>query len=122
MSIDHWSDKEKKIARRAFDAALQRERAALLDEFKQKAAGAREFSDLWEIEDYLKKKRREIDAMYDYRYSRLRMVFTFLLAQGRVTDDDLVGLSEDKLAAIRALRDDNLKRERDGSSQDQLLA
>ena len=106
MALDHWSDKEKKIARRAFDAAVQRERAALLEEFKQKAAGAKDFDDLWQIEDYLKKKRRELDAKYDYRYSQLRFVFTILLAEGRVTEEDLAGLSEEKLAAIRALRDD----------------
>jgi hypothetical protein len=86
MAIDHWSDKEKKIARSAFDAALQRERVALLDEVKHMAAGAKDFDDVWAIEDYLKKKRREIDSKYDYRYSQLRIVFTILLAEGRVTE------------------------------------
>lgn len=109
MSIDHWSDKEKKIARRVFDAALQRELAALLDEFKHKAAGAKDFDDLWAIEDYLKEKRRRLDMKYDYRYSQLRIVFTLLLYEGRVTEEELAGLAEDKLAAIRLLRDSERK-------------
>lgn len=58
MLNQKWSDKEKKIARRAFDAALERERAAILEEFKQKAASANSFEDLWAIQAYLEKTQR----------------------------------------------------------------
>ena len=49
MSDQPWSPKEKKIARSAFDAALERELAASLAEFKQKALAATSFDDLWEM-------------------------------------------------------------------------
>lgn len=72
MSVDKWSDKEKKIARRAFDAALERERTGLLAEFKQKAAKANDFEDLWDIREYLTERQRALEYKYDYRYSRRR--------------------------------------------------
>ena len=40
MTDFKWSDAEKKIARRAFDVALQRELAALLKQLKGRAAKA----------------------------------------------------------------------------------
>ena len=45
--------------------------------------------------------RAEIDAKYDYRYSQLIIVFGALLRQQRIQEDDLLGLSEEKLASIR---------------------
>ncbi|MDB5909475.1 MAG: uncharacterized protein JWP34_3589 [Massilia sp.] len=98
-----WSDKEKKVARRAFDAALQCERDALLAEFKQKAAEAKDFDDLWELQDFLKKKRTDLDLKYDYRYSQLVRVFGFLIREKRITEADLVGLAEEKLDYIRRI-------------------
>jgi hypothetical protein len=100
MLDQKWSDKEKKIARRAFDAALGRERVAILEEFKQKAANANSFEDLWAIHAYLEKTLRALDAKYDYRYSQLIMGFAILLREGRVTESELGGLSEEKLAEI----------------------
>lgn len=83
MSIDKRSDKEKKIARRAFDAAVGRERAALLAEFKQKAADAKDFDDLWELRKYLTDRQRALEYKYDYRYSQLIFVFGILLRETR---------------------------------------
>lgn len=102
MSIDKWSDKEKKIAHRAFDAAVGRERTALLAEFKQKAADASDFDDLWDIREYLKERQRALEYKYDYRYSQLIFVFGMLLREKRVTETELAGLAQDKLVAIRS--------------------
>ena len=41
-----WSDSEKKLARRAFEAALTHELAELMAEFKAKAAAAAEPDDM----------------------------------------------------------------------------
>ena len=38
MSVDSWSGGEKKIARRAFDAALEKEFAALIVQIKEMTA------------------------------------------------------------------------------------
>ena len=47
--------------------------------------------------------RKEIDRKYDYRYSRLTQVFGKLLHEGRLREEELRGLREDKLDAIRSL-------------------
>jgi len=43
----------------------------------------------------------ESDRDFDYRYSVLPHVFASLLRDGRLTEDDLLGLAPDKLDAIR---------------------
>jgi hypothetical protein len=96
----HWSPAEKIVARRAFKLALQRELDDLIRETKKRAAMVAEPSQLWELEDYLTKRRREIDEKYDYRYSVLTLVFARLLYEGRMNKEDLRGLGQDKLDLI----------------------
>jgi hypothetical protein len=59
-------------------------------------------SDLWDLEHYLTQRRKEIDRKYDYRYSRLTDVFGRLLYEGRLKQQELRGLEEDKLKSIRS--------------------
>ena len=92
---------EKKIARRAFENALDAALAKIMAEFKAKAAAAAEPSDMWDVEDYLRRKRGEIDETFDYRYSQLPWVFAVLIRQGRLDEAQLSGLSDDKLETIR---------------------
>ena len=66
-----WSASEKKIARRAFEAALELTLEGIMADFKVKAAAAVTPSEMWAIEDYLRRRRREIDEIFDYRYSQL---------------------------------------------------
>jgi Photoprotection regulator fluorescence recovery protein len=99
----NWKDSEKRVARHAFDAALQRELAAVMAEFKQRAAAAKEPDDLWNTETYLTRKRKDIDAKYDYRYSQLVMVFAKLMRDGFVTEQELEGLAEDKARSYTAV-------------------
>jgi hypothetical protein len=98
-----WSAAEKKIARRAYDAALEVVLARSMAEFKARAAAAATPSDMWDIEDYLHRRRREIDDIFDYRYSRLLFVFARLIRDGHLDEAALAGLSEEKLAIIRSL-------------------
>jgi hypothetical protein len=98
-----WSASEKKIARQAYDAALERRLAGLLTEFKAKAAAVVTSSDMWAIEDYLRERRREIDATFDYRYSQLPFVFARLISEHHLDEAQLAGLSEEKLAIIRRM-------------------
>jgi Photoprotection regulator fluorescence recovery protein len=65
-----WSRSEKTIVRTAFDAALKRELHTVAGS-KQRASRMNEPSDLWELEQYLTQRRKEIDRKYDYRQSRL---------------------------------------------------
>ena len=55
------------------------------------------------MEHYLTQRRKEIERKYDYRYSQLTQVFGRLLYQNRLNEDELHGLREDKLKAIRSV-------------------
>ena len=98
-----WSEREKKIARRVFEAALQQELGEVMARFKEKAARAEKPEDMWSIEDWLAHQRREIDTKYDFRYSQLVIVFGKLLREGRITEQQLEGLGEDKLSYIERI-------------------
>ena len=105
-----WSAAEKVIARKAFNLALERELQAVILEVKSKAAKIQEPSDLWDLEQYLTQRRQEIDRMYDYRYSVLPLVLANLVSNGRLVEDELQGLGEDKLAWIRRCSSISFKR------------
>ncbi len=96
-----WSPAEKSAARKAFELALDRELEATIRQVKHTAAKIEEPSGLWELERWLTERRTGIERKYDYRYSVLPLVFATLLREGRLTDDDLRGLGQDKLEAIR---------------------
>ena len=98
-----WSKAEKIVARTAFDAALGRELHEVIQKTKQMARQIRESADLWELEHYLTRRRKEIDRKYDYRYSPLTQVFGRLLYEKRLREEELRGLREDKLKLIRSL-------------------
>ena len=97
-----WSPSEKKIARRVFDTALESALAKVMAEFKRKANAASTPSEMWEIEDYLRQQRREIDELFDYRYSQLPLVFARLIREAHLDESLLAGLSEEKLEIIRS--------------------
>jgi hypothetical protein len=97
-----WSRSEKAVARAAFDAALERELHEVMQQAKEMANQIKEPADMWDLEHYLTQRRKEIDRKYDYRYSQLTNVFGRLLYEGRLTEEELVGLREDKLRSIRS--------------------
>ena len=96
-----WSETEKAIARKAFEHALQKELHEVIQKTQRMAATIEHPSDLWELESFLTRRRKEIDDKFDYRYSVLPDVFGELVREGRVYEDELRGLAEDKLAYIR---------------------
>ena len=96
-----WSSTEKAIARRCFDRALRQELDAAIQSTKKIAAKIRQASELWELEHHLTQLRKEIDRKYEYKYSKLVLVFADLVREGRLAAEDLRGLSEDKLRYIR---------------------
>ena len=97
----HWSHKEKRVARAAFDSAVARENASIRQEVENMLQRSGEPTAVWDVLEYLVGKRREIERKYDYRYSVLTGVFARLLAEGWITENDLVGLGADKLDLIR---------------------
>jgi hypothetical protein len=97
-----WSKSEKAIARKAFDAALGRELVEVIRKTKQMANEIQQSSNLWDLERYLTERRKEIDRKYDYRYSQLTQVFGRLLHEGRLKEEELRGLREDKMKLIHS--------------------
>jgi Photoprotection regulator fluorescence recovery protein len=97
-----WSRPEKAIARKAFDAALAQELHQVIQEAKRMANEIKQSSDLWDLEHHLTQRRKEIDRKYDFRGSRLTHVLARLLYEGRVDEEQLRGLREDKLKSIRS--------------------
>lgn len=100
---EEWSKAEKRIARRAFELAYRRECQAIAERVQRMATAIHEPQDLWRIHDLLTKRRRETDKKYDYRYSVLPEVFARLLREGWLTEADLQGLDETKIARIRQI-------------------
>ena len=96
-----WSPGEKIAARRAFGLAFRRELDAVIRETKKRAERIEGPAELWELEGWLTQIRRHIDRKYDYRYSVLPLVFATLLREGRLGEEDLDGLEQDKLSYIR---------------------
>lgn len=88
-----WSPSEKGVARKAVDQALKRELDQVMIEAKKRAERIRRSSDLWELERYLARRRAEIDQHFDYSYSVLIFVFGDLLRRGRLSEQELQGLS-----------------------------
>jgi hypothetical protein len=97
-----WSRSEKAIARQAFDAALKRELHELMQEAQEIARKIKQPSDLWDLQEYLTRRRKEMDHKHKYRYSHFTQVFGRLLYETRVSEEELRGFSEDKLKTIHS--------------------
>jgi len=101
MNKTEWSKREKVIARQAFEAAYFRECMAAREVVREMAAEIEDTADLWRLSDYLTEKRVEVDEKYDYRYSVPPLVFARLIREGWIKQEDLAGLSDEKLEQIR---------------------
>lgn len=96
-----WSGAEKKIARRAYEAARQQALAGVLAEFKARAAAAATVDEMWDVGDFLRSRRRALEDLLDYRYSRLPLVLARLVLEGHLDMALLNGFSDEKLEIIR---------------------
>jgi hypothetical protein len=57
--------------------------------------------ELWEVEDWLSDRRKDIGKTYEFRYSILPVVLAKLLYGRTLSDTDLAGLSSEKIDLIR---------------------
>ena len=108
----HWSKSEKETARRIFDKALHAQCAVITEEVKRMIANLTHPSDIWQAHDYLREHRDAVDRTYDYRYSKLLTVFARLLCEGWLSETELVGLDQQKIASIKELAGFMSRRER----------
>ena len=101
MNDIKWTKAEKKVAKEAFDLAYQRESKKIINDIKKYKLEQPE--DIWSLSEMLKKREKEIDQLYDYRYSQLFMVFGILIKRGFLSIKELAGLSEEKLEQIKKI-------------------
>jgi hypothetical protein len=73
-----------------------------MQEVNEIAGQIKQPSDLWDLQEYLTQRRKEINHKYTYRHSHLTQVFGRLLYETRVSEEELRGFSEDKLKTIRS--------------------
>jgi hypothetical protein len=73
-----------------------------MQEAKQMADRIGDPAELWKLERYLTRRRKDIDRKYDFRGSQLTSILGILLGEHRITEEELRGLPEDKLKPIRA--------------------
>ena|SRR5437870_4751899 len=99
----NWSASEKKIAREAYDRALEAAKSKALAEFRKRANAVTSAPEMWAVERWLYEQRKEIGEMFDYRYSQLPLVFAWAIRVGHMDEVQLAGLSKDKLDIIRRL-------------------
>lgn len=102
-SETQWSEKEREIARKAFDRAYRLEIENLIREAKEKLNTITEAGDLWNLHDFLSAKRYDIDGKYDDRESSLIFVLAQLIQEGLLSKNELEGLTSEKQTKIAAL-------------------
>jgi len=98
-----WSKTQKEAARRAFDLASERDTEAIRREVEGMLRNSKDARVVWRIEDYLYERRREHDRVFDYRYSVLIFVFAGLVRESLLSEEELEGIGEEKVEAIRTM-------------------
>ena len=72
-------------------------------EAKHRANRIKKPAEVWELEHHLTERHKDIDRRYEFRSSRLTQVLGTLLCEGRISEEELRVLSDDKLKATRSL-------------------
>lgn len=103
MRYFDWSNTEKVLARQAYDRAYERECTEILEKIRGTLSGMEDPKEIWKVDDYLRKTRRDMESKYDYRYSILIIVFGKLMREGLILDSDIDQLSQDKIDAIKRI-------------------
>lgn len=103
MKYFDWSNTEKILARQAYDRAYERECTKIFDKVQEMLSYIEDPKEIWKVDDYLRKKRREMDAKYDYKYSMLIIIFGKLMKEGLIVDSDINDLSRDKIDSIKRI-------------------
>ncbi len=98
-----WSPSEKKIARAAFEKAYDNEITQIYAAVREQVRLIQDPHEVWKLHDYLSVRRKEVDEKYDYRYSVLPFVFFQLIRDSFISLEDLQGLSEEKIDAIKRM-------------------
>jgi hypothetical protein len=98
-----WTELEQRIARTAFDSAQGRAIASLINEIQLQAALVDSSEALWLLHDYLSIQRHRIEGRFDFRPQPILFLFASLVKDKLLDLAELEGLTDAKLAKIRAM-------------------
>lgn len=98
-----WTGAEKKAAYAAFNLAYERESQSVLQMLKQKMQALTSLDQLPRLVREMNGLQEHLSLRYDYRYSRLILVFAGLRAEGWLEAEELSGLSADKRQRIEEI-------------------
>jgi hypothetical protein len=96
-----WTGTEKKVARKAYDKAFERQCTAIATEAKRMLENITDPSEVWQVEAYLRDHRKIADRVYHYSYSDLLQVFSILMRDGWLKEADLHGIQPEKVVEIK---------------------
>ncbi len=97
-----WTKKEKTIARKAFDLALARRNQQLVEYVN--TTPVQSIADVWALLDTLQAAAKDIDRVFDYRYSQLDLIFPRLIHDGLLSMEELDGFSAERLESYQRLQ------------------
>jgi hypothetical protein len=103
MSQQGWTNPEKEIARNLYAKVVLEEYDEIIKDFKRRAQKVKTRDEFWEMENYIKEVHRDLEARFDPRYSQILFVFGSLLRRGKISNEQLKGLSNEKINEIHRI-------------------
>jgi hypothetical protein len=98
---ERWTPAEKKAARKAFDQAIARHFLAIAKKARRMLDDTTDPFAVWRTHNYLSERREYVDRIYVYRYSQLLQVFSVLMREGWLKEEDLAGIDPEKVEKIK---------------------
>ena len=91
--MNNFTKSEKKVAKELFELAKQRDYEKLKNDINSFQLDSP--NNIWELRDFLNNKAKEFDRKYDYRYSILDELFSYLIIEELLSIEELQNLSQD---------------------------
>ena len=91
--MNNFTKSEKKVAKELFELAKQRDYEKLKNDINSFQLDSP--NNIWELRDFLNNKAKEFDRKYDYRYSILDELFSYLIIEELLSIEELKNLSQD---------------------------
>ncbi|NOT85183.1 MAG: hypothetical protein HOP02_10500 [Methylococcaceae bacterium] len=98
--LSEWSKHEKIVARKAFDLALARRNQQLIEQVNN--THAKSVDEVWALLEVLQTANRDMQRVFDFRYSQLDLVFLRLIHDGLLSIAELEGLGPERLKRYQA--------------------
>lgn len=99
-------EKDWKIYKQRLGDQQDRHIGRLLEEYREIIDSDLKNSDkFWEIQKRINEDRKNVGVVCRFSRSTMEDIITLLLLQGTITEDDLVGFSEELITSIKESRD-----------------